>query len=94
MLAFVQSFLGQSDGIRKGGRAGTIDAWDTVKSRFIEGFIVGNGLCAVPKNVRQMARNDTQVVPYKVFAQNANTLINWDLSQYKKWAAALVCSSP
>ena len=38
------------------------------KSRFIEGFIVGNGLCAVPKNVRQMARNDTQVVPYKVFA--------------------------
>ena len=38
------------------------------KSQFIEGFIVGNGLCAVPKNVRQMARNDTQVVPYKVLA--------------------------
>ena len=54
------------------------------KFRFIEGFIVGNGLCAVPKNVRQMARNDTQVVPYKVFAFYANTSINRDWEKFIK----------
>ena len=49
------------------------------KFQFIEVFIVGNGLCAVPENVRQMERNDTQVVPYKVFAFYANTSINRNL---------------
>ena len=49
------------------------------KFRFGEVFIVGNGLCAVPENVRQTARNDTQVVPYKVFAFYTNTSINWNL---------------
>ena len=57
------------------------------KFQFNEVFIVGNGLCAVPENVRQMARNDTQVVPYKVFAFYANTSINRNLkSQLRiKW---------
>jgi hypothetical protein len=51
------------------------------KFQFIAPFIVGNGLCAVPENVRQMARNDTQVVPYKVFAFYANTSINRNLNR-------------
>ena len=33
-LFFIWAFVG--DGIRKAGRAGTIDAWDTVKSQFLE----------------------------------------------------------
>ena len=45
-------------------------------------FIVGNGLCAVPENVRQITRNDTQVVPYKVFAFYTNTSINPNLKYF------------
>ena len=45
--------------------------------------IVGNGLCAVPENVRQTAGHDTQVVPYKVFVFYTNTSINWNLKHTK-----------
>ena len=44
--------------------------------------IVGNGLCAVPENVRQTARNDTQVVPYKVFVFYTNTSLNRNFYLY------------
>ena len=53
------------------------------KYQFIGVFIVGYGLCAVPENVRQITGNDTQVVPYKVFAFYANTSINWNLQLFQ-----------
>ena len=44
--------------------------------------IVGNGLCAVPENVRQTAGHDTPVVPSKVFGFYTNTSINRNLNDF------------